>query len=874
MYKLDLKKLDNPQGGISALSTCQRDFNDESSRISDQPLTVLIKRKEKKEDKTELLQIQQQKKQGLVDKSEEGLKDKQYLNNQPNSEDNSISADQNNYKDVINKYVNSLNKVLSNQEENKKSNLIVPRKQMYQSSLPEESQCSYYDSEENSQIQNNYNNSNKQQSQYMNKNELNGNMKSTSQENSNQLNGQQIQLNNSFKSKNQLTKAQQLNLLLQGSTTKGNEKQNQMLQSSQCQQSEYAEGDEHLDENYSYYEVSFNHNENKQPKQSQSIQNQQKINNQMSVQTTNLNQMQKNQTCQQKFSKDKLASLNQSIQQSIYAKSIENKSSLNPKALNNSLMNEEKLQAGSIAEKCCKICLEGESTEETGQLLSPCRCNGSMQYIHEECLKTWLVSQQVDIDTAACELCKMEYNMEIIIGKKFQLTHACQEGQISFASCLCLFILVAGMLSIIFLFAFKWNVLSDSSSSDSKSQNDGNGKNNQKNDNSSDSSSDNSFSYQLSILIACVVILIVILVLFIMSIKEAFFVDYMKKWRIYNFDKETTKKKKKSLNQKEKAQLNQQAATNARVGNVVGSQTINNQSILRNQRGHRLSQQSQQINSLNQQNEQIQNYSHVSNINHNQTQNQSFDQQRQQQINIIQEQINRVSEQYQQQGEDNSNRQKLYDQTIINNLINDQSLNESYLNSTVLQLKANQNLNDSQTYKKQYNVIDVDKEKQMINELIGGQDEQKDDYSLKQYSQQKQDLQDSKYAAELQKSQKGTLKIISSVSKIKKSHSNLSKVQQTDKYTIKPNNNNNQDGTIIKSSIVNQDDNYQASIQRQSINKQIIGDELTSQDNSIDPSQYINKINKLLNDIPRQFQDVEGKQDIIYNVLITKPIKK
>ncbi|KAL4489774.1 hypothetical protein ABPG72_022414 [Tetrahymena utriculariae] len=868
MYRLDLKKLDNAQG-ISALSTCQRDYNDESSRISDLPVTVLIRPKQKNDAKAELSQIQKQNELELTANDQQGYKEQQQSNDRSNNDD-SISNDQNNQKNVINKYVNSLNQVLSNQDKNKKSNLIVPRKQMHHSSLQEESQCSYYDSEENSQIQNN-----KKQSQNLSKNEQNGNMQCTSQENFDPLNSQQTQnlVNKSFKSKNKLTKAQQLNLLLQGSA-KGNEKQSQVLQSSQCQQSKYAEAIEQIDENYSYYVVSFNHNENKQPKQSQSIQNPQKIN-QMSVQTTNLNQIQKNQSYQQKFSKDKLVSLNQSIQQSVYAKSIENKSSLNPKGLNNSLMNEEKLQAGSLAERCCKICLEGESTEETGQLLSPCRCNGSMQYIHEECLKTWLVSQQVDIDTAACELCKMEYIMEITIGKKFQISHACQEGQISFASCLCLFILVAGMLSIIFLFAFKWNVLSNSSNSDSKSQSSGNGKNNQNNVNNSDSSSDNSFSYQLSILIACMVILIVILVLFIMSIKEAFFVDYMKTWRIYNFDKEIIKKKKKNLNQKEKAQLNQQAATNARIGNIGVSQTINNQSMLRNQRGQRISQQSQQINSLNQQNEQIQNQSHFSDVNHNQIQNQSFDQQRQQQINRIQEQINRVSEQHQQQGENNSNRQKLFDQTIINNLINDQSLNESYLNSTVLQLKANQNLNDSQIYKTQINIIDQKKENQIIKDLIGDQEEQKDGYSLKQYSQQKQDMQDLKYLpSEFQKNEKGTLKIISSVSKMKKSHSNLSKIQQTDKYTIKQN--INQDGTIIKSSIVNQniDDNYYASIQRQSIKRKLIGDDQTSQDNSIDPSQYINKINKLLNDIPRQFQDVDGKQDTVLNVLITKPIKK
>eukprot|EP00927_Polykrikos_kofoidii_P003230 TRINITY_DN11287_c0_g1_i1.p1 TRINITY_DN11287_c0_g1~~TRINITY_DN11287_c0_g1_i1.p1 ORF type:complete len:1223 (-),score=133.34 TRINITY_DN11287_c0_g1_i1:71-3739(-) len=51
-------------------------------------------------------------------------------------------------------------------------------------------------------------------------------------------------------------------------------------------------------------------------------------------------------------------------------------------------------------EICCRICRMGE---EAGRLNCPCRCAGSIKWIHESCLRAWLQSQ--DSSRNVCELC-------------------------------------------------------------------------------------------------------------------------------------------------------------------------------------------------------------------------------------------------------------------------------------------------------------------------------------------------------------------------------------------------------------------------------------------------------------------------------------
>ena len=52
----------------------------------------------------------------------------------------------------------------------------------------------------------------------------------------------------------------------------------------------------------------------------------------------------------------------------------------------------------------CRICY-GSSEEEV--LLTPCRCSGSVQFIHQSCLMTWLKS-----GASECEICKVPYHFQ------------------------------------------------------------------------------------------------------------------------------------------------------------------------------------------------------------------------------------------------------------------------------------------------------------------------------------------------------------------------------------------------------------------------------------------------------------------------------
>ena len=62
----------------------------------------------------------------------------------------------------------------------------------------------------------------------------------------------------------------------------------------------------------------------------------------------------------------------------------------------------------------CRICLESESPDDN-QLLTPCSCTGSVQYIHTNCFKTWIdkkcedpkIKKQIySGEGVKCELCK------------------------------------------------------------------------------------------------------------------------------------------------------------------------------------------------------------------------------------------------------------------------------------------------------------------------------------------------------------------------------------------------------------------------------------------------------------------------------------
>mmetsp|Transcript_7465 Transcript_7465/g.12619 ORF Transcript_7465/g.12619 Transcript_7465/m.12619 type:complete len:123 (-) Transcript_7465:1104-1472(-) len=64
----------------------------------------------------------------------------------------------------------------------------------------------------------------------------------------------------------------------------------------------------------------------------------------------------------------------------------------------------------------CRICFGEQEDEESSPLISPCKCSGSMKFVHLKCLRQWLgrnenkrVAQNVTTYTWKafhCELCK------------------------------------------------------------------------------------------------------------------------------------------------------------------------------------------------------------------------------------------------------------------------------------------------------------------------------------------------------------------------------------------------------------------------------------------------------------------------------------
>ena len=65
----------------------------------------------------------------------------------------------------------------------------------------------------------------------------------------------------------------------------------------------------------------------------------------------------------------------------------------------------------SINSNFCRICYEAE--RENDPLLMPCRCEGSMKYIHTSCLKKCIISSKKPIDESECEICKTKYEIKI-----------------------------------------------------------------------------------------------------------------------------------------------------------------------------------------------------------------------------------------------------------------------------------------------------------------------------------------------------------------------------------------------------------------------------------------------------------------------------
>lgn len=61
-------------------------------------------------------------------------------------------------------------------------------------------------------------------------------------------------------------------------------------------------------------------------------------------------------------------------------------------------------------ERQCYICLEVAETEaEVGSWVSPCRCTGTMAWVHQECLLRWIQELELHNAPPACTQCHTRY---------------------------------------------------------------------------------------------------------------------------------------------------------------------------------------------------------------------------------------------------------------------------------------------------------------------------------------------------------------------------------------------------------------------------------------------------------------------------------
>ena len=72
----------------------------------------------------------------------------------------------------------------------------------------------------------------------------------------------------------------------------------------------------------------------------------------------------------------------------------------------------------------CRICLQQSKSKD---LISPCKCKGSLQYIHKSCFISWIASKQNNL---ICELCQTHYRNIIIKSKSANFFQFIRHGKL------------------------------------------------------------------------------------------------------------------------------------------------------------------------------------------------------------------------------------------------------------------------------------------------------------------------------------------------------------------------------------------------------------------------------------------------------------
>ncbi|KAA8535041.1 hypothetical protein F0562_030044 [Nyssa sinensis] len=81
-----------------------------------------------------------------------------------------------------------------------------------------------------------------------------------------------------------------------------------------------------------------------------------------------------------------------------------------PSSASSSEIKDEDVEAGPVA--CCRICLECDGEEDYDELISPCMCKGTQQFVHRSCLDHWR-SVKEGFAFSHCTTCKAQFHLRV-----------------------------------------------------------------------------------------------------------------------------------------------------------------------------------------------------------------------------------------------------------------------------------------------------------------------------------------------------------------------------------------------------------------------------------------------------------------------------
>lgn len=163
--------------------------------------------------------------------------------------------------------------------------------------------------------------------------------------------------------------------------------------------------------------------------------------------------------------------------------------------------------SGNDDQPICRICLETELN--SNKLISPCKCKGTLKYVHEECLKTWLISLDIDVDEGSCELCKTSYIMEFNLKYRCSFSSAQTDGVTNS-------FFMALLLTVLVMLGFIVYLLFDRYFERSKEKEEG--------------------IYSIALIVICVISWLVLLALIVNALKTFYCTRTLSSWVILNQD--------------------------------------------------------------------------------------------------------------------------------------------------------------------------------------------------------------------------------------------------------------------------------------------------------------------------------------------------